>query len=77
MVKKKGMRLSFCKGDMLVIFFVTMLAVLIGVVFLIWTGRDRGNTVVVYREGKKVQELPLYVDGEILIENSYTNKLVV
>lgn len=77
MVKKKGMRLSFCKGDMFVILFVTMLAVLIGVLFLIWTGSGKGNTVVVYQEGKKIQELPLDDDGEILIENSYTNKLVV
>ena len=77
MVKKKGICLTFCKGDAVVISFVIMLAVLIGVLFLSWTGKDKGNTVVVYREGKKIQELPLDVDGEILIENNYTNKLEV
>ena len=77
MVKKKGIRLAFCKGDVVVISFVIVLAVLIGVLFLIWTGSDKGNTVVVYREGKKIQELPLDDDGEILIENNYTNKLEV
>lgn len=77
MVKKNGMRLTFCKGDIAVIFFVTMLAVLIGVVFVWKMGTEKGNTVVVYREGEKIQEIPLYEDREILIENSYTNKLVV
>lgn len=77
MVKKNRMRLVFCKGDIVVIFFVTLLAVLIGVLFWIRTGRDKGSTVVVYREGEKIQELPLYNDGEILIENSYTNKLMI
>ena len=74
---KNRMRLKFCKGDVVVIFFVGVLAVLIGTLFLIGTGRDKGTTVVIYREGKKLQEIPLYDDGEILIENSYTNKLVV
>ena len=77
MVKKKEMRLSLCKGDILVAFFIAMLAILVGVLFLMWTGKDKGNTVVVYREGEKVQELPLHEDREILIENSYINKLVV
>ena len=77
MVKRNRMRLAFCKGDAVVIFFVTMLAVLIGVLFVLKTGTDKGETVVVYQEGKKIQELSLYEDREILIENSYTNKLVV
>ena len=75
MDKKKEIQLKFCKGDIVVIFFVMMLAVLIGVLFLTKTGRDKGNTVAVYREGKKVQEISLYEDREIVIENSYTNKL--
>lgn len=75
MDKKKEIQLKFCKGDIVVIFFVTMLAVLIGVLFLMKTGSDKGNTVAVYLEGKKVQEISLYEDREIVIENSYTNKL--
>ena len=77
MIKKNRMRLTFCKGDIAVIFFIALLAVLIGVLFFIRTGRDKGNTVVVYLEGEKIQELSLYEDREILIENSYTNKLMV
>ena len=77
MAKKNSMRLTFCKGDVAVISFVTMLAVLIGVLFFLKTGSGKGKVVVVYQEGEKVQELSLYEDREILIENSYTNKLKV
>lgn len=77
MNKTKGMRLRFCIGDVLVIGFVVMLAILIGVVFWIKTGTEEGNLVVVYREGEKIQELSLDKNTEIFIENSYTNKLVV
>ena len=77
MGKKREMRLKFCKGDVGVIFFVVMLAVLIGVLFLMKTGMDKGNTVVVYQEGKKIQEFSLYEERVILIENSYTNKLQI
>lgn len=77
MNKTKGMRLRFCIGDVLVIGFVVMLAILIGVVFWIKTGTEEGNTVVIYREGEKIQELSLDKNTEIFIENSYTNKLVV
>ena len=73
----KGMRLKFCIGDVIVIGFVVMLAILIGVVFWIKTGNGEGNTVVVYREGEKIQELSLNKNTEDFIENSYTNKLVV
>lgn len=77
MIKTNRMRLAFCKGDAVVIFFVVMLAVLTGMLFFIGTGREKGSMVVVYQNGEKTQELPLHADGEILIENSYTNKLVV
>ena len=73
----KGMRLKFCIGEVIVIGFVIMLAILIGVVFWIKTGNGEGNTVVVYREGEKIQELSLNKNTEVFIENSYTNKLVV
>ena len=77
MDKTKGMRLRFCIGDVIVIGFVVMLAILIGVLFWINTGTEEGNLVVVYREGEKIQELSLEQNTEIIIENSYTNKLVV
>ena len=77
MNKKNKMRLTFCKGDAVVIFSVTMLAIFIGVAFWMKTGKDKGSTAVVYQEGKKVQELSLEQNAEVFIENSYTNKVVV
>ena len=77
MVKKHRIRLTFCKGDVIVIFFVILLAIFIGVLFMMKTGTDRGTTVCVYRDGIKIQELPLGENTEILIQNSYTNKLAV
>ena len=77
MERENKIRLSFCKGDVVVISFVIMLAILIGVVFWMKTGTEQGNVVVVYQEGEKIQEIPLEKDAEVLIENNYTNKLIV
>jgi len=77
MSKKNGMRLTFCKGDVVVIFACMMLAVLIGVLFVRTTGTDKGENVVIYQDGNKIQEISLHENTEILIENSYTNKIMV
>lgn len=77
MTKKREIRLKFCKGDVVVIFFVVMLAVLIGFLFAVKTGTKQGKTVVVYQEGQKIQEMPLDEDREILIKNDYVNKLLI
>ena len=74
---KNRIRLTFCKGDAVVIFACMMLAVLIGVLFVRTTGTDKGETVVIYQEGNKVQEISLHENTVILIENSYTNKVMV
>ena len=77
MERENKIRLSFCKGDVVVISFVIMLAILIGVVFWMKTGTEQGSVVAVYQEGEKIQELSLDKDTEVLIENDYTNKLIV
>ena len=77
MNKTTEMRLRFCKGDAVVICLCIVLAILIGVVFWMQTGREQGSTVVIYQEGEKVQEISLDKDTEFLIENNYTNKLIV
>ena len=77
MKKTTGLRLRFCKGDVFVIGFVILLSILIGVLFWAKTGTSEGSVAVVYREGKKVRELPLKQNTEILIQNKYTNKIVV
>ena len=74
---KTGIKLTFCKGDIIVISFVTMLAVLIGVLFVKTTGTDKGEIVAIYQDGNKIQEISLYENTEVLIENRYTNRLVV
>ena len=74
---KKGIRLTFCKGDGVVIFVCMMLAVLIGVLFVKITGTDKGETVAIYQDGSKIQEISLHENTEILIENSYTNRVMV
>lgn len=77
MIKKTRMRLTFCKGDFVVIFAIVMLAVLTGLLFWMKTGNNKGNIVVIYQEGKKIQEISLEEDTEILIESNYTNKVKV
>ena len=77
MEREHKIRLSFCKGDVVVISFVILLAILIGVVFWMKMGTEEGNVVVIYQEGEKIQEIPLATETEVLIENEYTNKLVV
>ena len=77
MSKNNRIKLTFCKGDAVVIFFVTVLAVLIGVLFVKTTGTDEGETVAIYQDGNKIQEVSLYENTEILIENKYTNRLIV
>ena len=77
MEREHKIRLSFCKGDVVVISFVILLAILIGVVFWMKMGTEEGNVVVIYQEGEKIQEISLATETEVLIENEYTNKLVV
>lgn len=77
MIRKYGISLKFGKGDIIVISFVIILAIFIGGLFFLKNGIDKGNKVVIYENGKKVQELPLYQDTDFLIENNYTNKVAV
>ena len=77
MVKENRMRLTFCKGDAVIIFLVILLAIFIGVLFVMNTGTGQGTTICVYQDGIKIQELPLREDTEVLIQNIYTNKLAV
>ena len=68
MEREHKIRLSFCKGDVVVISFVILLAILIGVVFWMKMGTEEGNVVVIYQEGEKIQEIPLATETEVLID---------
>ena len=61
----------------MIIFLVILLAIFIGVLFVMNTGTGQGTTICVYQDGIKIQELPLREDTEVLIQNIYTNKLAV
>ncbi len=74
---RNEMRLSFCKGDIVVIGFVLMLAVLTGILCWIKTGSQKGTTAIIYKNGEKVQELSLKENTEVLITNDYTNRMEI
>lgn len=75
-MKKNRMRLKFCFGDIMAIVFVLALAVFVGVIFQKKT-LDAGEMAVIYQDGKKIQELSLNKNVEIMIENCYNNKIAV
>ena len=77
MDKKNKVKLTFCKGDAAVIFICVMLAVFIGAVFAGRIGTSQSKTVAVYQDGNKIREISLGENTEIIIENVYTNKLMV
>ena len=76
-MKKNGMKLTFCKADLLAIALVAVIAILVSVVFWTSVSSEEGSTLVVYQDGEMIRELPLNVDAEFLVEGSYTNKVVV
>lgn len=71
------MRLAFCLGDAVVILCVIIVAVFIGILCWNQTNTQESSIAVIYKNGKKVEELSLYQDTEYRVENLYTNKIVV
>lgn len=76
-MKKNGMKLTFCKADLLAIALVAVIAILVSVVFWTNVGSEEGSVLIVYQEGEKLTELPLDVETEFLVEGIYTNKIVI
>lgn len=76
-MKKNKMRLSFGKGDFIVIVFVVSLAIFIGILFGKNTNSEEADVVAIYKEGEKIQELPLDKNREIIVSNIYTNRIVI
>lgn len=76
-MKTKNIRLTFCRGDITVIVFVLLLAGVIAFLFGRTVSPEEGNMVVIYKEGEKIEEISLYQNREILVENGYTNKIVI
>lgn len=71
------MRLTFCKGDVIAIAFVFLLALLTGIFFLRQAKTTEDKILVIYQDGKKCRELPLSEDTEVVIQGAYTNRIVV
>lgn len=76
-MKKNKMRLSFGKGDFIVIVFVVSLAIFTGILFGKNINSEEADVVAIYKEGEKIQELPLDKNREIIVSNIYTNRIVI
>lgn len=76
-MKENGVRLTFGKGDFLILIFVAISALLTGICFWFFVGKEEGTVAVIYKEGEVEARLPLYEDTEILVTNYYTNKIIV
>ena len=76
-MSKKHMTLKFCKADVLAIAMVAALAILVSIIFWTSVGSEEGNMVMIYQEGKLIQELSLDHDTEFVIEGDYENVVTV
>ncbi|MBR4138740.1 MAG: NusG domain II-containing protein [Lachnospiraceae bacterium] len=74
---RKNMTLKFCKADILAIAMVAALAILVSIIFWTSVGSEEGNMVMIYQEGKLIQELSLDHDTEFVIEGDYENVVTV
>ena len=74
---RKNMTLKFCKADILAIALVAALAILVSIIFWTSVGSEEGSMVMIYQEGKLVQELSLEKDTEVVIEGDYENVVTV
>lgn len=76
-VKRKKMRLSFCKGDVLAIGFVLLLALVTEGSFLGGLADKKAQTAVICQNGRIVKEISLQSEDEVWIEGEYVNHIVV
>ena len=76
-MKKREMRLTFCKGDIFAIVLATVVAILVSVVFWTKIGSEDGTMVSIYQDGELIREVSLSETNEIMVEGDYTNKILV
>lgn len=76
-MKKQELRLNFCKGDIIVIIFVSMLAIVTGILFWQKTNSSKANVITIYKEGEKIREVSLDENTEIAVTDLYTNKIEI
>lgn len=76
-MKKREMRLTFCKGDMFAIGLVAVVAILVSVVFWTNIGSEEAAMVSIYQDGELIREVPLNETKEVVVEGAYTNQILV
>lgn len=76
-MKKKHMKLEFCKYDFLAIGIVAAIAILVSVIFWTSVGAEEGSMLSVYQEGALIKELSLDSDVEFVIEGDYKNVITI
>lgn len=76
-MKRSKIPLKFCKGDVLIIVFVVMLAILTGILFDRKVNAETAKMAVVYKDGEKMQELSLNEDAEVKLTYEYTNLIQI
>ena len=76
-MKKKHMKLEFCKYDFLAIGIVVTMAILVSVIFWTSVGAEEGSMLSVYQEGALTKELSLDSDVEFVIEGDYKNVITI
>lgn len=76
-MKKKHMKLDFCKSDFLAIGIVAVTAVFVSVIFWASIGAEEGRMVSVYQEGKLIREISLDSDTEFVVEGKYENVVTI
>lgn len=76
-MKKKHMKLEFCKYDFLAIGIVVVMAILVSVIFWTSVGAEEGSMLSVYQEGALTKELSLDSDVEFVIEGDYKNVITI
>ena len=76
-MKKKHMKLEFCKNDFWAIGIVAAIAILVSVIFWTSVGAEEGSMLSVYQEGALIKELSLDSDVEFVIEGDYKNVITI
>ena len=70
-------RLTFRKGDGVVIGAVILAAVGLLLFFLVSAGGGEAKTVRIYRNGEMIREIPLAEDAEYFVTGTYENRVTV
>ncbi len=73
LLMQKTLRLSFQKGDWLVIIMVALLALGVMLACLPRSGGAENAVVQIYREGELIRTLPLGEDRELSVSGEYVN----